>query len=107
MFLSILIDLIRNEAILYTSDDGSSFEFGEIPDDLKEIAAEYRLKLMEEVASYDEVLLEKYLSDEEILPDEIKSAIRKATIDGTINKIVKGFVIPPVKYNNKDNWIRS
>ena len=79
-----LIDLIKNEAILYTSDDGSSFEFGEIPDDLKEIAAEYRLKLMEEVASYDEVLLEKYLSDEEILPDEIKSAIRKATLDGAM-----------------------
>ena len=79
-----LIDLIRNEAILYTSDDGSSFEFGEIPDDLKEIAAEYRLKLIEEVASYDEVLLEKYLDNQTILPDEIKSSIRKATLDGAM-----------------------
>jgi len=79
-----LIDLIRNEAILYTSDDGSSFEFGEIPDDLKEIASEYRLKLMEEVASYDEGLLEKYLDNQTILPDEIKSSIRKATLDGAM-----------------------
>ena len=79
-----LIDLIRNEAIIYTSEDGSTFEYGEIPNDLKEVAKEYRKFLFEEVASYDEHLMEKYLNEEEILPDELKSAIRKATIDGTI-----------------------
>jgi len=79
-----LIDLIRNEAIIYTSEDGSTFEYGEIPNDLKEVAEEYRKFLFEEVASYDEHLMEKYLNEEEILPDELKSAIRKATIDGTI-----------------------
>ena len=79
-----LIDLIRDEAIIYTSEDGSTFEFGEIPDDLKDIAKKHRDSLFEEVATYDEDLMEKYLNDEEILPDELKSAIRKATIDGTI-----------------------
>ncbi len=79
-----LIDLISNEAILYTSEDGSTFEYGEIPDDLKDRVAEYRKFLFEEVASYDEELMEKYLNDEEILPDEMKVAVRKATIDGTI-----------------------
>ena len=79
-----LIDLISNEAILYTSEDGSTFEYGEIPNDLKEITEEYRKNLFEEVASYDEDLMEKYLNNEEILPDEMKSAVRKATIDGSI-----------------------
>ena len=77
-----LIDLIKMEAILYTSEDGSSFEYGEIPSDMKEVADKWRLQLLEEVASYDEHLLEKYLDGETLLPEEIKVAIRKATLDG-------------------------
>ena len=79
-----LIDLIKMEAILYTSEDGSSFEYGEIPSDMKEVADKWRLQLLEEVASYDEHLLEKYLEGETLLPEEIKVAIRKATLDGTM-----------------------
>ena len=79
-----LIDLIKMEAILYTSEDGSSFEYGEIPSDMKEVADKWRLQLLEEVASYDEHLLEKYLDGETLLPEEIKVAIRKATLDGTM-----------------------
>ena len=79
-----LVDLIKNEAILYKSDDGSSFESGPIPDDLKEIAEKYRNILIEEVASYDEALLEKYLDGGEISIDEIKTNVRKATLDGTM-----------------------
>jgi len=79
-----LIDLIKMEAILYTSEDGSSFEYGEIPVDMKEIADKWRLHLLEEVASYDEHLLEKYLEGEVLLPEEIKVAIRKAALDGTM-----------------------
>ena len=79
-----LIDLIKMEAILYTSEDGSSFEYGEIPSDMKEIADKWRLQLLEEVASYDEHLLEKYIDGETLLPEEIKLAIRKATLDGTM-----------------------
>jgi len=79
-----LIDLIKMEAIIYTSEDGSSFEYGEIPSDMKEVADKWRLQLLEEVASYDEHLLEKYLEGETLLPEEIKVAIRKATLDGTM-----------------------
>ncbi len=79
-----LIDLIKMEAILYTSEDGSSFEYGEIPSDMKEIADKWRLQLLEEVASYDEHLLEKYIDGETLLPEEIKLAIRKATLEGTM-----------------------
>jgi len=79
-----LIDLVKMEAIIYTAEDGSSFEYGEIPEGLKDEAEKWRLNLLEEVASYDDHLMEKYLSDEEILGDEIKSAIRKATLDGSM-----------------------
>ena len=79
-----LIDLIKMEAILYTATDGSSFEYGEIPDDMKKDADRWRLHLLEEVASYDEGLMDKYLSGESLLPAEIKNAIRKATLDGTM-----------------------
>jgi elongation factor G len=79
-----LIDLVKMEAIIYTAEDGSSFEYSEIPMDLKEEADKWRLHLIEEVASYDEHLMEKYLEGEEILGDEIKVAIRKATLDGSM-----------------------
>jgi len=79
-----LIDLISMEAIIYTADDGSSFENGEIPSGMKEDAEKWRLNLLEEVASYDEKLMEKYLEGETLLADEIKAAIRKAAIDGSM-----------------------
>ncbi len=79
-----LIDLIKMEAIIYTADDGSSFEYGEIPEDMKIEADKWRLHLFEEVASYDEGLMEKYLDDQPLLPEEIKVAIRAATLDGSM-----------------------
>ncbi len=79
-----LIDLVAMEAILYKVEDGASFEFSEIPMDMKEEAEKWRRHLLEEVASYDEGLMEKYLNGEEILGDEIKVAIRKACIDGSM-----------------------
>jgi len=79
-----VIDLIKMEAILYTADDGSSFEYGEIPADMKEEADKWRMYLFEEVASYDEELMEKYLSEQPLLPAEIKNAVRKATLDGSM-----------------------
>ena len=79
-----LIDLIKMEAIIYNSEDGSKFEYGDIPEDMKEVADKWRMHLLEEVASYDEGLLEKYLEGEALLPDEIKVAIRKAALDGSM-----------------------
>ena len=78
------IDLISNKAITYTSDDGSTFENIDIPDDLKEISEKYRSILLEEAASCDEALMEKYLDGEELSEDEIKNSIRQATLDGSM-----------------------
>ena len=79
-----LIDLIKMEAIIYNSEDGSNFEYSDIPEDMKEVSDKWRMHLLEEVASYDEGLLEKYLEGEVLLPDEIKVAIRKAALDGSM-----------------------
>jgi len=85
-----LIDLITNKAIMYTSDDGSKFEISEIPNDLKEVAEKYRTLLIEEAASSDEELFEKYGNDEELSPEEIKRSVRSATLDGSIIPVLCG-----------------
>jgi elongation factor G len=79
-----LIDLIENKAILYTSDDGSTFDYADIPDDLKDKAEKFRSFLIEEAATQDEVLMDKFIEGEDITPDELRKAIRQATLDGTI-----------------------
>ena len=56
---------------MYTSDDGSTFENSDIPDDLKEITEKYRSLLIEEAASCDEELMDKYLDGQELTPEEI------------------------------------
>ena len=78
------IDLISNKAITYTSDDGSTFEEIDIPDDLKEVSEKYRSILLEEAASCDEDLMEKYLNGQELSSDEIKKSVRQATLDGSM-----------------------
>ena len=79
-----LVDLIEYKAILYTSDDGSTFEYGDIPDNLKEKAEEYRSFLIEEAATHDEELMNKFVEGEEITVSELKKAIRQATLEGSI-----------------------
>ena len=79
-----IVDLMQMKSILYNeSTMGTRFEYGEIPDDMKEDAEKWRHHLIEETASYDEQLMEKYLNDEEITVDEIKRAIRKGCLDNT------------------------
>ena len=79
-----IVDLMQMKSILYNeSTMGTRFEYGEIPDDMKDDAEKWRHHLIEETASYDEHLMEKYLNDEEITVDEIKSAIRKGCLDNT------------------------
>ena len=79
-----IVDLMQMKSILYNeSTMGTRFEYGEIPGDLKEEAEKWRHHLIEETASYDEQLMEKYLNDENITVDEIKKAIRKGCLDNT------------------------
>jgi len=80
-----LIDLLNMKAILYNDSSlGAHFEYGDIPKDMVEKAEEYRHHLIEEVASYDDSLLEKYLEGVELNPEEIAKAIRAATLDGSM-----------------------
>ena len=70
-----IVDLMQMKSILYNeSTMGTRFEYGEIPDDMKADAEKWRHHLIEETASYDEQLMEKYLNDEEITVDEIKKS---------------------------------
>jgi len=75
-----LIDLVQMKAIIYKSDDGKEFDITEIPAEYKEKAEKYRAALVEEVASLDDDLMEKYFAGEEFTVEELKRAIRKATI---------------------------
>ena len=79
-----IIDLIEMKSILYNETSlGSRFEYGEIPEDMKDEAGKWRHQLIEETATYDEHLMEKYLSDEEISVEELRAAIRKGCLDNT------------------------
>lgn len=76
-----IIDLVGEKAIIYTDDLGTNSELAEIPEDMKEIVAEYREKILEAIAETDEDLMMKYLEGEELTLEEIKKGIRLATID--------------------------
>jgi elongation factor G len=79
-----VIDLIEMKSILYNeSSMGSRFDLGEIPADMLDEAEKWRHYLIEETATYDEGLMEKYLNDEQIYPSEIRQAIRKGCLDNT------------------------
>ncbi|WP_079525122.1 elongation factor G [Halobacillus hunanensis] len=75
-----IIDLINMEAYYYMDDLGTRAEAREIPDEYKEQAEEYHSKLVEAVSELDEDLMMKYLEGEEITTDELKAAIRTATL---------------------------
>ena len=79
-----IIDLITMKAILYNESSlGAHFDIGEIPNDMKADAEKWRHHLIEETAGYDEYLLEKYSSGENISEEELKVAIRKGCLDNT------------------------
>ncbi len=85
-----IVDLIKMEAIIYEDDLGTVMDETEIPDDLKDLAEEYREKLLEAVSEQDETILEKYLEGEEITEEEIHKALRKGTINGELVPVVCG-----------------
>ena len=87
-----IVDLVKNRAIVWHDDNfGSTFDVVEIPDDMKEEARKYRALLIEEVAGYDENLLEKFMEDENsITEDEVHAALRAAVMDMSIIPMVCG-----------------
>ena len=85
-----IIDLIRMEANIYHDADGKTFEICPIPEECQDKAAEYRSALMDAAAEFDDVLMEKYLNDEEISPEEIIKALRIGTLAVKINPVLCG-----------------
>lgn len=87
-----VVDLINNRGIIWNEEDmGMTYEVVDIPEDLKEEAAEWREHLLEAVAEYDESLMEKFFDDpDSITEEEILTALRKATIDMKIVPMVCG-----------------
>ena len=75
-----IIDLVEFKAYVYYDDLGKDIRCEEIPSDMVNLATEYREKLIEAAAEYDEAILEKYLDGKELSNEEIKSCIRKGTI---------------------------
>ena len=91
-----IIDLVRMRAEVYYDDQGKDVRDEPIPEDMMELAEEYRAKLIESVAETDDALMEKYFAGEELTEEEIKDAIRKATIACTMNPVCCG-----TSYRNK------
>ncbi|MBI6874700.1 elongation factor G [Clostridium aciditolerans] len=85
-----IIDLVKNEAIIYEDDLGTVMDSVEIPAELKDKAEEYRNALLEAVAEQDEELMMKYLDGEELTEEEINAALRKGVIANEIVPVVCG-----------------
>jgi len=87
-----VVDLVKNRAIIWHDEtQGSTFDIIEIPEELKAEAKQYRALLIEEVAGYDENLLEKFMEDEDsITEDEIHAALRAAVMDMSIIPMICG-----------------
>ncbi|MBC2400131.1 elongation factor G [Clostridium tetanomorphum] len=90
------VDLIKNEAVIYTDDLGKTMGAAEIPEDMKDQVEEYRAAMIEAIVELDEELMMKYLEGEEITVEELEVALRKGVI---ANKIVP--VICGSSYKNK------
>ncbi|NQU81155.1 MAG: elongation factor G [Bacteroidetes bacterium] len=88
-----VIDLIDNKAVIWYDDEtmGTNYNLVEIPEDLKEEAAEWREKMLEAVAETDDSLLERYFEDPDLItPEEVRDVIRRATIERTIVPVMCG-----------------
>ena len=91
-----IVDLVRMRAEVYYDDLGKDVRDEDIPADMMEMAEEYHQQLIEAVAESDEDLMEKFFEGEEITVEEIMAAIRKATINCTMNPVLCG-----TSYRNK------
>ena len=85
-----IIDLVKNIAEFYEDDLGNNIRVGEIPDNMKDEAAEARAKLMETVAEFDDALMEKFFETGELSEDEIKKALRIGTIGMKVTPVLCG-----------------
>jgi elongation factor G len=86
-----VIDLLQMKGVHYSGENlGADYELVEVPQELRDYALEMREKMVEAIAETDESLLEKYLSGEEITNDELKGALRRATIANLLQPVICG-----------------
>ncbi|MBD2441207.1 elongation factor G [Nostoc sp. FACHB-110] len=85
-----IVDLVRKRAYIYNNDQGTDIQETDIPEDMQDKAEEYYTKLVEAVAETDDALMTKYFDGEELTEEEIRAALRKGTIDGTIVPVLCG-----------------
>ena len=91
-----IIDLMTMDADVYYDDLGKDMRVEEIPEDMKELAEEYRANMVEAICATDDELMDKFFNDEEITVEELKKALRRATINNEIVPVVCG-----TSYKNK------
>ena len=87
-----IIDLIEMKANIYSeeNDKGETYEVVDIPEDCRELAEEYREKLMEAVSDIDDSIMERFLAGKDVSEEEIVAALRKGTLDLKITPILCG-----------------
>ncbi|MBQ7085953.1 MAG: elongation factor G, partial [Clostridia bacterium] len=91
-----IIDLVEMKSYIYNDNLGKDITVGDVPEDMKDLAEEYRSNLLEAVSEYDDEIMMLYLEGEEVPEDMIKTAIRKATLDVKMIPVVCG-----TSYRNK------
>ncbi|UKO96997.1 elongation factor G [Nostoc sp. UHCC 0870] len=85
-----IVDLVSKRAYIYNNDQGTDIEETDIPADLEEQVEEYYTKLVEAVSETDDALMTKYFDGEALTQEEIRAALRKGTIAGTIVPVLCG-----------------
>ncbi|MBX6753572.1 MAG: elongation factor G [Thermorudis peleae] len=85
-----IIDLIGFRALIYHDDLGQQIEETAVPEDEREVAEQWRQRLIEQIAETNEELMLKYLEGEELTPDELRAALRAATIRGELVPVLCG-----------------
>ncbi len=91
-----IIDLVEMKADIYYDDLGKDMRVEEIPEDMRDLAEEYRTNLLEAVSDFDDEIMEMYLEGEEVPADKIRAAIRRATVAVKMVPVVCG-----TSYKNK------
>ncbi|HQQ89177.1 MAG TPA: elongation factor G, partial [Oscillospiraceae bacterium] len=91
-----LIDLLEMKAYYYLDEMGTEVDIRDVPEDMMDLAKEYREKMIESAAEMDDALMEKYLEGEEPTMEELKAAIRKGTVENKLVPVVCG-----TSYRNK------
>jgi elongation factor G len=85
-----VVDLVKMKAIYWINEDGTQFEYRDIPEDLVEKAEQYREDLITAISEFDEEIMELFFEGEEIPEEKIKAAIRKGTIESVFVPVVCG-----------------